>query len=112
MIRSIRIAGWSDSARRCTMPSPFPGMDPFLENPAIFPDLHDSLIIYLREAINAQLQEPYFATTGERTWIAASQRYIEPDVNLLRGTPTTNGGAVQGTSAAVGVVAVAQAVQT
>ena len=28
------------------MPSPFPGMDPYLENPEIFPDLHDSLITY------------------------------------------------------------------
>jgi len=29
------------------MPSPFPDMDPFLEHPEIFPDLHDGLIIYL-----------------------------------------------------------------
>ena len=26
------------------MPSPFPGMDPYLENPEIFPDFHDSAI--------------------------------------------------------------------
>ena len=30
------------------MPSPFPGMDPYLENPEIFPDFHDSFITYLR----------------------------------------------------------------
>ena len=26
------------------MPSPFPGMDPYLESPDWFPDLHDGLI--------------------------------------------------------------------
>jgi hypothetical protein len=26
------------------MPSPFPGMDPYLENPEIFPDFHDSFV--------------------------------------------------------------------
>ena len=31
------------------MPSPFPGMDPFLEHPDIFPDFHDSFITHLRE---------------------------------------------------------------
>jgi hypothetical protein len=33
--------------KRIAMPSPFPGMDPYLDNPEIFPDFHDSLIIYL-----------------------------------------------------------------
>ena len=31
------------------MPSPFPGMDPFLEHPDVFSDFHDSFITYLRE---------------------------------------------------------------
>lgn len=31
------------------MPSPFPGMELYLENPEIFPDFHDSFITYLRE---------------------------------------------------------------
>ena len=37
------------------MPSPFPGMDPYLEGPEIFPDLHDSLIILLKEALQERL---------------------------------------------------------
>ena len=41
------------------MPSPFPGMDPFLEHPEVFPDLHDSLGATLRESLNARLPEPY-----------------------------------------------------
>jgi hypothetical protein len=29
------------------MPSPFPGMDPYLEHPAVFPGLHSRLITAL-----------------------------------------------------------------
>src|SRR5260370_10351280 len=66
------------------MPSPIPGMDPFLEDPAVFPDLHDSLITELRNAINAQLPPPYYARSASRVWVEPSQRRVEPDVNVLR----------------------------
>jgi hypothetical protein len=67
------------------MPSPFPGMDPYLESPEIFPDFHDSMITYLREHLQASLPAPYFAAIGRRVWIEFSQRTIEPDVHILRG---------------------------
>ncbi len=66
------------------MPSPIPGMDPFLEDPAVFPDLHDSLIGELRNAINAQLPPPYYASSASRVWVEPSQRHVEPDVDVLR----------------------------
>jgi hypothetical protein len=34
------------------MPMIFPGMDPWMEDPPLWPDVHESLIVYLR----AQLQ--------------------------------------------------------
>jgi len=52
------------------MPSPFPGMDPFLEDPAVFPDLHDSLITYSRESLQSRLPEPYYCVIGSRIWMA------------------------------------------
>ena len=64
------------------MPSPFPGMDPYLENPEIFPDFHDSFITYLREALQASLPAPYFAALGRRVWIEVSRRSIGPDVEV------------------------------
>src|SRR4051794_23297650 len=73
------------------MPSPFPGMDPYLEDPAIFPDLHDSFITYLREALNARLPKPYFASSNSRVWIEPSHRRIASDVNVLRIERPTNG---------------------
>ena len=66
------------------MPSPFPGMDPYLEHPERFPDLHDSMIIMLKEAVQARLPEPYYATANSRAWVEVSHRYIEPDVGVLR----------------------------
>src|SRR5690349_21134057 len=65
------------------MPSPFPGMDPFLEHPEIFPNLHDSMVMLLQEALQGRLPEPYYAISRTRAWIEVSQRYIEPDVDVL-----------------------------
>ena len=66
------------------MPSPFPGMDPYLELPSLFPGLHDSMITYLREALQSRLPPPYYAEIGDRLWVEVSQRLIGPDVNILR----------------------------
>ena len=65
------------------MQSPFPGMDPYLEDPSIFPDFHDGFIAYLREAIQPDLPEPYYAALGRRAWVEVSERFVGPDVNVL-----------------------------
>lgn len=67
------------------MPSPFPGMDPYLENPALFPGLHNRLISLLSESLQALLPPPYFAEIGERVWVEVSQRFIEPDTSVMHG---------------------------
>jgi hypothetical protein len=48
------------------MASPFPGMDPYLENPAFWPDFHWRFINYWREAIADALPNNYSARIGER----------------------------------------------
>ncbi|MEZ6060019.1 MAG: DUF4058 family protein [Planctomycetaceae bacterium] len=65
------------------MPSPFPGMDPFLEAPDVFPDFHDAFIAYLREAIQPTLPVPYYAALGRRAWVEVTERFIGPDVQVL-----------------------------
>ncbi len=64
------------------MPSPFPGMDPYLESTEYFGDFHDSYIIHLKESLQTILPPPYFAATGRRIWVEVSQRYIDPDVRI------------------------------
>jgi hypothetical protein len=73
------------------MPSPFPGMDPFLEHPALFPGVHDSFLTYLREALQSTLPAPYFAEINERLWVDTSERSIGPDVDVLRGDQPGSG---------------------
>ena len=48
------------------MPSPFPGMDPYLEDHALWPDVHSSLITYIREELQAKIRPSYVARIGER----------------------------------------------
>jgi Protein of unknown function (DUF4058) len=48
------------------MKCPFPGMDPFLESPAVWADFHNSFMTYLREAIAARLPDRYDARLEEQ----------------------------------------------
>lgn len=65
------------------MPSPFPGMDPYLEDHEIFPNLHSTFITYLQEVLQPRLPEPYYAAVSRRTWIEMTDRLVEPDVDVL-----------------------------
>ena len=73
------------------MPSPFPGMDPWLEDEEVFPDLHESLCLYLREAMNAAMPPGYVATLKNRVWIDDELRR-EPDVSVFGRDRDPNGG--------------------
>lgn len=70
------------------MPNPFPGMNPYLENPAYWRGIHADLIITLRNAINAHLPSPFVTTIEERVYMALPNQYTFPDLALLeRRTP-------------------------
>ncbi len=49
------------------MPTPFPGMDPYLEHPSLWPNVHSSLIIALRDELAPQLRPRYYVAVEERT---------------------------------------------
>src|SRR5438477_3792624 len=66
------------------MPSPFPGMDPYLEDPEFFPGLHNRLIVEISNTLQATLPRAYYAEVGSRVWIEYPERLVEPDVNVLR----------------------------
>ena len=59
-------------------------MDPYLENRAISPDFHDGFIAYLREAIQPRLPHPYYAALGRRAWVEVSERFVGPDLNVIK----------------------------
>lgn len=64
--------------------SPFPGMDPYLERH--WRDVHGSLVIYARDALNEQLGGELVARCDERLVIEqpdAPPRGINPDVRVV-----------------------------
>jgi len=61
-------------------------MDPYLEHPNVFPNLHDRLIVYLEEEIQPKLPESYFAKGAQRVWLEYSESTRIPDVSMLRTT--------------------------
>ena len=85
------------------MPSPFPGMDPWLEDPAVFPDLHESLIYLLKAGINAVLPVGYVATSKNRVYVD-EDRLREPDVALF----SPNNGHSGGVATLSGMIAIGQ----
>ena len=69
------------------MPSPFPGMDPYLEHPARWPGVHQRLITYMGDALNALMPPRYVADIGERLYVVQSERHIYPDVVVVEHPP-------------------------
>ncbi len=61
------------------MASPFPGIDPHIENPAFWSDFHSAFINYWREAIADALPDNYEARIGERVYLIEH----EPDARKL-----------------------------
>ncbi len=50
------------------MPSPFPGMDPYLEEPSFWVDVHLSLICEFQARLNVELRPNYYARIDERVY--------------------------------------------
>jgi hypothetical protein len=75
------------------MPSPFPGMDPYVEDPAIWPDCHDALIIFIRGALQPLLRPRYAAVARDRQVLISPERPRYPDVSVVRtgGRPASAG---------------------
>lgn len=73
------------------MPSPFPGMDPWLEGEEIFPDLHLRIIYLISEILNESMPRGYVANSANRVWVDDEQRR-EPDVSLFGPQDTASAG--------------------
>lgn len=52
------------------MRSPFPGMDPYLESPNLWPNVHQGLIVAIQELLNRELLPRYACVAEERVYVA------------------------------------------
>lgn len=50
------------------MPTPFPGMDPYLESAELWPDLHNSLITVLRDYLAPRVRPRYYVSIEQRAY--------------------------------------------
>jgi hypothetical protein len=87
------------------MPSPFPGMDPYLEQSGAWGDFHLEFISCLRGAISARLPESYDARIQERVTLIESfdnpRQSFEPDVIVGREKEAALSGERERTSSAL-----------
>ncbi|MBI1879407.1 MAG: DUF4058 family protein [Chloroflexi bacterium] len=64
---------------------PFPGMNPYLEHPDLWPDVHNQLITLIRNSLVPQVRPRYYVAIEERVYIAAPKnRFVgRPDVAVV-----------------------------
>ncbi len=75
------------------MPSPFPGMDPYLESH--WRDVHASLTIYIRDALQDALPRELRARVEERIVLETPEGWsnpLFPDVRVIEHRPRAQGG--------------------
>jgi hypothetical protein len=73
------------------MPSPFPGMDPYIEDPEVWSDFHSDLAGEIRAQLNPLIQPTYVARLVPRVAYdvveVARTRGVRPDVGIWKKTP-------------------------
>jgi hypothetical protein len=69
------------------METPFPGMDPYLEAPSLWPDVHNSLITIIRDQIQARIVPNYRAVLTPYAVFESIEiapvRAVVPDVGII-----------------------------
>src|SRR5262245_45027522 len=82
------------------MKTPFPGMDPYLEHPLLWPGVHGALIIALVSQLNPRLRPRYVAKAEHRVFLEEPEQDRVPDLLIEKLRATGGGGvAVQPTPA-------------
>lgn len=79
------------------MPSPFPGMDPYLENPALWSGFHATFIVFLRSALVRALPKGYIADVEQFVWLEGEDEddrvpFAVPDAFVATGGKGKGGG--------------------
>src|SRR5438477_7860844 len=56
------------------MKMPFPGMDPYLEHPLLWPGVHVQLMVALANQLQPLIEPRYVASLEERVYLEGAQR--------------------------------------
>lgn len=85
---TFRLRALGDRGYPCAMPSPFLGMDPYLEHSRLWPDVHNGLIAALRTTLGPLLRPRYYVRLEERVYLCeAPDTELVGAPDVLVGTP-------------------------
>jgi hypothetical protein len=78
------------------MPSPFPGMNPYLEQDGLWPDVHHRLISEIATQLAAKVQPDFFVNIGQDVYLriadsAERDLFGKPDVAIAELRRSTSG---------------------
>ncbi len=82
--------GYDDPGEAAVVPSPFPGMDPYLEHFDLWPDVHNSLIAAVANELSPILRPRYYIALEERTYLSQvvlRKIHADPPVVVTSGGP-------------------------
>lgn len=76
------------------MPSPFPGMDPWLEQEGLWPDFHTKFLVVVSERLVPQVGPKYFVLIEHHVFVHDPEdspaRRIKPDLLVAEGPASTS----------------------
>jgi hypothetical protein len=72
------------------MPSPFPGMDPYLEAPEFWSEVHNRLIVAIADELAPKLRPRYRVAIEQRIYLSSTEesQLIVPDVTVTTRSPS------------------------
>jgi hypothetical protein len=72
------------------MPNPFPGMNPYLEDPAHWRGIHTYLLTYIHSALNRALPDAFVVRTEERIYVEGWDQVYYPDEIVVQIRPVSS----------------------
>lgn len=79
------------------MPSPFPGMNPYLEQPALWPDFHTKFLVEFSERLVSVIRPKYFVLLERHVFVQeppgeTTSLRLRPDLLVATSRPADEGG--------------------
>ncbi|MUG93424.1 DUF4058 family protein [Scytonema sp. UIC 10036] len=72
------------------MPSPLPGMNPYLENPELWSEFHSRMIVAIADALDDRLSRDYRVAVEKRVYLSEAEESVLvgiPDVSVTASVP-------------------------
>ena len=88
----------ADRVEEADMPTPFPGMDPYLERPGLWREVHTRLIVAIADVLGPMVRPPYRVAVEQRSYLAmltSDEAVIVPDVSVTNGGGTSSSSSPQ-----------------